>query len=835
MARFFIALYHFFEKHKWLMWTVMIVLFGVFGFFASRVEYEEDVTKLVPGADDGKSELVSSNIKVKDNVIFQIQAAPGKELDVWTLADYADSLTQCLFQADSAHHHITHILSRVPDDMAVNALFYVLDHVPSYVDTSCYAAFDSLLSPAVFSRTMEKNLELVMADETGSRTQMVASDPAGLRTAVLGDLSSGLSAATGSYKLMASHLFSPDSTSVLLFLAPDFNYQDSEASTVLVGEVEEAIASFSAACPDAEVLYHGTPVMSWSNAHRMKKDIYLTVGISLLIVLIFIFLCFRDWRVIPYQLIPVVFGVLTALSCIYWIQGGMSLMALGIGSVVLGVALSYCLHLITHFKYVGDPERVLREESVPVVLGCLTTIGAFLGLMATSSSLLKDFGLFATFGLVSSTLFALIFIPHFMKRGNTQKNEKAFAVIDRINSVRLDRNHPLLWCVGIAAAVCIAFAWKVGFDPDLKNLNYIAPKAVRSQEIFNEKNTGGLPTFYYASCGETLDEAIEGADGIVRVLTELQEKDSVQRFSATQLRLLVPTRVQQERIAAWEAYWTPSRINDFRGILRTEARRQGLDPAMFGGFFDMVTRSYEASSLYDEGIIPPELVSNFVEQGRDSTWMVFISANFPYKDRVKIGKRIDALGNTIVLDPIFYTNDLVEIVHQDFSSVLWISSLFVLIVLLLSFRNFWLALLAFMPMFLSWYVVEGAMALLGIEFNLINIVISTFIFGIGVDYSIFVMQGLLDKARGGDGSLLLYHKSAIFFSAVVLMVVVVALLFAVHPAVRSVGVSTLIGMVSTILFTYTLQPFVFRQMMKVPYFRKSFKVYFLSETPLTKK
>ena len=40
-------------------------------------------------------------------------------------------------------------------------------------------------------------------------------------------------------------------------------------------------------------------------------------------------------------------------------------------------------------------------------------------------------------------------------------------------------------------------------------------------------------------------------------------------------------------------------------------------------------------------------------------------------------------------------------------------------------------------MFLSWYVLQGLMALLGLEFNLINIVISTFIFGIGVDYSIF--------------------------------------------------------------------------------------------------
>ena len=45
-------------------------------------------------------------------------------------------------------------------------------------------------------------------------------------------------------------------------------------------------------------------------------------------------------------------------------------------------------------------------------------------------------------------------------------------------------------------------------------------------------------------------------------------------------------------------------------------------------------------------------------------------------------------------------------------------------------------------MFISWYVMQGYMAIFNLEFNLINIVISTFIYGIGVDYSIFVMEGL---------------------------------------------------------------------------------------------
>ena len=152
--------------------------------------------------------------------------------------------------------------------------------------------------------------------------------------------------------------------------------------------------------------------------------------------------------------------------------------------------------------------------------------------------------------------------------------------------------------------------------------------------------------------------------------------------------------------------------------------------------------------------------------------------------------------------------------------ILLISSIFVLIVLLISFRNILVALIAFMPMAFSWYVVEGLMALFGIQFNLINIIISTFIFGIGVDYSIFVMEGLLAEARSGRKSLLEWHKTAIFFSAFVLIVVVLSMFFATHPAIRSIGFSTLVGMVTTILITYTLEPFFFRQMLKVRRFAK---------------
>lgn len=202
--------------------------------------------------------------------------------------------------------------------------------------------------------------------------------------------------------------------------------------------------------------------------------------------------------------------------------------------------------------------------------------------------------------------------------------------------------------------------------------------------------------------------------------------------------------------------------------------------------------------------------------------MVFTSVQMKPEFKAQVNDAVAAIPHAVVIDPFYYTSDMVKILNDDFNTILGISSLFVFIILLLSFKSIIVALIAFMPMGLSWYVVQGIMGILGIQFNLINIVIATFIFGIGVDYSIFVMKGLIAQAQGKDDKLLTYHKTAIFFSAFVLIVVVGSLLFATHPAIQSIGTSTLIGMTATIAITYVLEPALFRLMMRYKFFSKRY-------------
>jgi hypothetical protein len=305
------------------------------------------------------------------------------------------------------------------------------------------------------------------------------------------------------------------------------------------------------------------------------------------------------------------------------------------------------------------------------------------------------------------------------------------------------------------------------------------------------------------------------------ILDSLKQAGIVHSYTDLIPKLFITQEEQEHRIAAWNAFWTEERKHETMALVETNAKQLGLDPSMFADFQWLIDSEYDPASLLESGIIPENLLGNFIECNADGQYMVFTDVALLFEDKDPVTVALINNPRTFILDPFYYCKDMVEVIHDDFDIAVWISSIFVLIILLVSFRNILTALLSFIPMVVSWFMVQGYMALIGLEFNLINIIISTFIFGIGVDYSIFITEGLLSEARTGNRDVLTWHKVAIFFSAIILVIVISSLLFAVHPAIRSIGLSTLIGMASTIMISYSLQPFAFRQLMKIPAYKRS--------------
>ena len=822
MHRIFLPIYRYFKGHKAVMAVLLAVSTLLFAVFGAKLQYEEDIIKLLPRSSID-SELAFSDIGLKDKIFVQLTSSdPDQPLDTWTMGCYIDEFADALQARDTVGRYILGILSALRAEDALDAMDFGLEHLPAFVDTAFYQDFARAVTPEAIEAQMVRNVALIDADMTGETTRLVCTDPLALREIFLSGLMPEDTDSIDGLAVEEGHFFCPDRTVALAFITPRFTQTDSYSSIHFNRIMDQTRRAFESDHPDARILFHGAPLGAVSNSTTIKKDLAMTVGVSMLIILVILLLCFRRLRFIGHMIAPVVYGTLFALASLYWIKGTMSFMALGVGAIVLGVGLSYCLHVLIHYYYTGQVEQMLREESTPVFLGCITTVGAFLSLVFTESDLLRDFGLFASFALIGSTFYSLVFLPQFLKPEHVRCGQpKGFPAIDRFNNFPWDRNPVILGAMLLIVVIGIVMCPKVRFDSDLRHLDYDNEELTESQTLYYEKNQNGYRDLYFAVYDEDLDQALAYDKLLGERLETLSEKGLVKGYHSLVPLLFHSMHDQELRIEAWKAFWSPERLAAVRQNLSASARRNGLDPALFAPFFALAEADYAPASLLEAGVIPPEMLSNYIEEQASGRKMIFTSVTFEQEDMDPVIEGLIDGPQTLVLEPFYYCRDLVEIIHEDFDKTLWISSIFVLLVLLLSFRNLWVALTAFFPMALSWYVMQGWMAIFGVEFNMINIVISTFVFGIGVDYSIFVMEGLLQKARTGESQRLSWHKVAIFFSALVLIIVVGSLVFARHPAISSTGRITLIGMVCTILLTYSLEPFIFRILLKQKGFRRS--------------
>ena len=812
MASIALAIYRFLERNRLLMYVLLFVSFAFFFYEGTKMTYEEDITRLLPQPKNEHGEnVVFSNLKVKDK-IYLVFKPNSDSIDHETLAARCDEYMDSLIVRDSANKYIADILYKIDNNVMMGAMEYLSKSLPIYLEDEDYKAIDSLLTPEAVKASMERNAALVYSPMMGL-SDLVARDPLGMKDVLLGKVDKMKEGLGGSYSMINQHFFTPDTALCIAFMSPGFASTDSKKSAKLVTEMEDVIKDFVELHPDVDIYYHGAPVQSVYNSRQTKKDLAYTLSVSMIFICIVICFCFKNWDTLPMLLLPVVYGAFFSLATLHMYQGSMSLLALGIGGVVLGVALSYCLHVLVHYKYVSDPETVIKDQTTPVILGCLTTIGAFMSLMFTEASLLRDFGKFASLALVGTTFFSLVFLPHFFSVNRNKKNEKAFKKLEEINSYPFEKKTWLIISILVVSIICLFTKNLVEFDTDLKNIGYNEPRVLESQELLAEHSTKEYRTIYYATIDEDLDSALTFNKTLYAELENQKTNKKVSSYGNT-ASLFITTKEQVRRIEKWNDFWygKEKRAEKLNTMMAAECPQYGFSMDFFQPFWGMLNAHYEPTSLFESNAFPSSLKSNMIEK-TDGKYILFTPVQLKPSDKNEVTDRIvetevSGARRFIIIDPFYYTNALVEIMNNDFNVALFISSIFVFLVLLISFRSTTLALIGFIPMSLSWYIVLGIMGILGIKFNLVNIVISTFIYGIGVDYSIFIMDGLLSNFRTKK-QLLVYHKTAILFSAFVLIVGISSLLFATHPAMKSIGFSTLVGMSATVIIAYSLQPFLF--------------------------
>lgn len=816
MSRFFVHIYTYLSEKKWLRNTLMFGSFLLMLFFAFQLKLEEEFTRFFPdNKDSANSELVFKNLKIKDKIIVMVSGCDTLHNDesLDKLVKAGVELAEQIKQSE-ATDYITDVFSEVGGETISQISDFIYQHLPVFLTENDYRHLDTLLTAEAIDKRMQHNFINLMSPAGIALKSTIQQDPLGLAGNVMLSLKDFEN--LSNYEIYDNHIFSSDFSTMLIILSPKYGTGETGKNEVLISNLEQLSKNIEEFHPGIQVQFFGGPSVAVYNARQVKKDTYLTLGIALFLIIGFMLLMFKSRRAIPLLLTPVIYGGVFSLACIYFIKGGISAIAIGVGSVVLGIAFSYSVHVITHHNNVKTCRQLVEELTYPLIIGGFTTIGAFLSLLFTSSDMLRDFGLFSALTLVGTILFCLIFLPHLLgekEETETRNTGKAWFLVEKLTSYPFEKNKILIGVISILFIVGLFTMKNVKFDSDMSNLNY-EPASIKEAEKKMSKlfMTDEKQQIMFVSTGQTTDEALQNYLTNNHTLDSLLQKGKIEKFISSEL-FAIPLAIQHERITRWNTFWTADRKQALKDNIRTSGAKYGFSSDAFLPFLALIDQQFSSYTFEQLGENIPFLTDWIVKDGTSLMCITQVQLSNIQKQDV-----YDVMGkkpNLVIFDRGFFANQWVAAINLDFNTILYLCSIIIFLALLVSYGRLELTLMAFAPMAISWVIILGIMAVLGIEFNIINIILSTFIFGLGDDFSIFMMDGMQQEYRTGK-KIVNSHKIAILFSAFTATVGMGVLIFAKHPALKSISFISIIGMLSVLLVSYTIIPILFRSFITNP-------------------
>jgi len=726
---------------------------------------------------------------------------------------------------DSLHKHFdtnyVRSVSFQASDTMINSLVQLVSaHLPAFLVPADYVIIDSLLRNDAIKRSLERDYHLLLTPGSMVMKKKLMNDPLGITNLAYKKLSSFQGGSQ--FTLYNGCVFTRDLKHLLIFIEPKNPVNETSMNGQLLDGLDKILKSGAAPGGKINAEYFGAVAMSVSNAKQLKKDIALTLAIAFALIFILLGCYFRSIRVPLLGLLPALFGGGLALAILFLIKGHVSAISLGIGSVILGLIVDYSLYMINHFRRRGNIESVLREMSQTILVCSITSAGAFLCLVFLNSAVLHDLGWFAALSVLGAALFALVFLPQFFSvkrdrplRGNSRNP------VDRFASIRFEKN---LWVAGIVAVLVglgVIYAPKAGFEKNLYSLGYVTPKLSAAETNLDRISNLKLKNITLVAAGRDPETALRNSEKLSswkssmtgrRIIAEISDAGS----------LLLSDSLQRERIRYWNAFWTAERIATVRSAVETNARTFRFREGVFDGFCESLGKTYTPLKYDDPGLKSVPTLGDWITI---KPGMTLITSML----RVKAQNRATLFGDFragkdyLMFDKQLLTDRFVASVKHDFNLLVLFSMIFVSILLVVSFGRIELGLMTALPMFLSWLITLGFMGLTGIKFNIFNIIISSFIFGLGVDYSILMMRGLQHAYKTGNPDISAYKISILLSSATTLIGVGV-LFFAKHPALHSIALIAFVGIISVVMLTFFIIPFLFNALIINRVRRKKFPI-----------
>lgn len=811
--------------HRWRVVAGATIVTVVCGVAGSGLVWREDVMDLLPGKDPviAQYQRILRDFGQLDSMIVMVgPAARTGTVPAEALIAVADRLEERM-RGSGLFKSITY---RMDEADFSEALDLLRRHRAGLFTPEDEAAIEQRLRPRAIGEILAGWKRQLTENPAPYLGRAFARDPLGMDELLLKKIAAAQSF-EGPILVESGRILSRDRRHALIMAEPARGATDNLFSRQLVDFMDGTIGEIAGENGGGVVVsYLSGHRFSLENASRIKRDVKLTLIVSFVAIALVSLAIYRRPLWVGLTFLPTFFGGAFALGALRLLVPDISAIAIGCGSMLLGVAVDLGIHILCHIDQSSD-DRPRREQIIeildrlfwPLVICSATTIVAFLALEWSVLPGYQSLGHFAVLGFAGATIFAIFILPLLvpLRRGSAARQPlvplaRAFpAIFTWLTGHR----RLVLGFLGISVLACFPGLLRVRFEGDYQKMNAVSPRMQQDWDRIIEVFGSAMPTTSIVVRGGDPERSLAANDRLYAELKGLGSRGLV--TTVRSVAPLLPSRAAQEAAASrWNAFWNPRRVGELTADLDRAATAARVRPGAFGPFVsalgapsppllpdDLNSGLFQllAARHLSAAVGSPVLTSLEIAPGVD-TAQVF-------------GPLRDAGISFISFHSPTFMAHVVRLIQRE---MIWVGAItIVLVVLILAvYYRVWRDLsLILLPLAVCLYWSFGVMGWFGMHVNLMNSLIVVFVFGVVGDYSLFLATAIAQAERMDDRSLA-SSSVGIVVSATTTMIGLGVLVVARHPALHSIGLTSLLGIGTGVLAVFTIIPLARRPGGHVP-------------------
>ncbi len=488
---------------------------------------------------------------------------------------------------------------------------------------------------------------------------------------------------------------------------------DDPTTTLLVvqprGEpVAAARAVIDTALPDGLTpSYAGNPVV-YAEVLNLLGWFLMAIPPLVFVLLVAVFTAtLGDPRLAVLAMVPAILGSLWTFGALFAVGVEVDLVTVIVPVFVIVLGSADGLHFVAHLQdaarrgsdRTAGVASALHEVGVPMILTTISTAAGFLSLLASGIPPIRQLGAFVAVGIVFAGAIAFFALPALMSRLALPPPRRALGARLETLAVRAAERRWTAWALAVPLAMfALAFAPRLQVDAD--PLFFFAPDHPVRQAFERVETAFGGATPLFGEFAVDADAPLDPQLATLRDRTrELEALPGIARVISP--ADLLPRMPEAERNEALRG----ERDSPFGPM----AREGGLR-------FVVLPGEYDATDI--------------------AAWRA-ATARMP-EVRVMSGTPMlfEALSGRIA---------------RAQAGSLGLAFLLVGLLLWVTYRRPGRALLALAPITLTVAVVLGFLAASGVHLNLITVVASSIVLGVGIDYAIHLVAAIEHARRATPG------------------------------------------------------------------------------------